>query len=747
MKKEIRLFLIYSLKRIMPILVPILVIVANFFYCKPILASDLEKIIYKLKNNKELQVFEVAKEETEKWLKKLNNLDSVEYAEANSFYQTALIPSDLLYNEQWYLQKIKANEAWDIVRESPEIVIAIIDSGVQINHPDLRNNIWRNIMEAPNGIDDDKNGYVDDINGWDFVEDSADPSPKFREGFTENGIMHGTVVAGAVAASGNNATGISGVSWRTQIMPLKVLSDSGMGEVRDVVRAIDYAIENGADIINLSFVGFNYSRSLENAIRKAYEAGIIIVAAAGNEQGEGYGYSLDVTSIYPACYDGESGENMVIGVAATDSLDQKAPFSSYGFRCVDISAPGVSIFSTATYSPYEKIDNNFLNKHYDGYWSGTSMATPLVSGAVALIQAANPLLDRNEVIDALINSTDNINRLNPGYLGQLGSGRLNLEKAVINAQARLSTINKKLILSPYSSKESEVVITSQNGKKENNFLAYANNFKGGVRTASGDVDGDGIDEIVTAAGYTGGPHIRIFSKSGELISQFFAFDENFRGGLSLAVADLNKDGIAEIITGMESEGSPMVRIFDYQGKKRRQFFAYNKDFNKGIKIAVGDINGDSYNEIVTGTSYGGGPQIRIFNRFGILEGQFFAFDKNLRTGVNVAILNSQNSSRITKARIITSPAKGFEPIVRIYDNHAQLENQFNAYQKDFIGGVNVAAADFDQDGTDEVITGAAGEGAPHVRIFQKKGKLINSFYAFEKDFLGGVYVSAIDINN
>ncbi len=175
-------------------------------------------------------------------------------------------------------------------------------------------------------------------------------------------------MAGIAAASGNNATGITGVTWRAKIMPLKVLNDKGEGDTKNVIRAIDYAINNGADIINFSFVGEGKSLSLEAAIRRAYEKGILIFAAAGNEQADGQAYSLDDIPLYPACHDGGVGENMVIGVAATDALDQKAPFSSYGSRCVDISAPGVSIFSTTVYSPEHNANGTTFNKYYDGYW-------------------------------------------------------------------------------------------------------------------------------------------------------------------------------------------------------------------------------------------------------------------------------------------------------------------------------------------------------------------------------------------
>jgi len=199
-------------------------------------------------------------------------------------FKAAIIPSDTHYDKQWYLKKIKAQYAWDEIRETPEIIIAIADSGIQIEHPDLRENIWVNIDEIPgNNIDDDNNGFIDDVNGWDFVDNTNNPNPKFSEGYTQDGILHGTIVAGIVAGVGNNASGISGIVWRAKIMPLKVLDDSGEGSTKNVIRAIDYAINNGVDIINFSFVGINYSQSLEAAIRRAYEAELIIVAAAGNE--------------------------------------------------------------------------------------------------------------------------------------------------------------------------------------------------------------------------------------------------------------------------------------------------------------------------------------------------------------------------------------------------------------------------------------------------------------------------------
>ncbi|MCK5510410.1 S8 family serine peptidase, partial [Candidatus Parcubacteria bacterium] len=392
-----------------------------------------QEVLVKYRNNDKIETINVPGGiYIEQFILDLEKNSNIEFAEPNYSYKAVIIPSDTYYGNQWYLQKIKAPEAWNTTRESGDKIIAIIDSGVQINHPDLKENIWINNKEIPgNNIDDDDNGFIDDINGWDFVSNTPDPNPKFEEGYTSAGILHGTIVAGVAAASGNNASGVSGVTWRARIMPLRVLDGKGEGDTNNVVKAVDYAVTNGADIINFSFVGFGNSRALERAIRRAYTAGVIVVAAAGNEQDDGDGYSLDETPMYPACHDGNLGENMVIGVAATDALDQKASFSSYGFKCVDVSAPGVSIFSTSVYNPEKSNIEYGYNKYYDGYWSGTSMATPMVSAVASLVSATAPGFNRNEIIAAIVDNSDNINRLNQDFLGQLGMGRLNVNSSVI----------------------------------------------------------------------------------------------------------------------------------------------------------------------------------------------------------------------------------------------------------------------------------------------------------------------------
>ncbi|KKR21795.1 MAG: peptidase S8 and S53, subtilisin, kexin, sedolisin [Parcubacteria group bacterium GW2011_GWE2_39_37] len=701
-----------------------------------------DEIIIKYKNKESLEVFKLNREDDYyQMLDKFQKDKSIEYAEPNFTFKASLIPSDTHYNDQWYLQKIKATNGWNITRESPEIIIAIIDSGIQINHPDLKNNIWKNSKEIDgNTKDDDNNGFLNDINGWDFVNNTPDPNPKFEPGYT-NDLMHGTIIAGLIASEGNNATGITGVTWKTKLMPLKALNDKGEGTASNVIKAIDYAVSNGASIINLSFVGFGYSQGMDEAIKRAYDAGIIVVAAAGNESTKTEGFSLASSPMYPVCLDGRPNENRVIGVAATDAMDQKTFFSSYGLKCVDISAPGVSMFSTVIYSPKHMLNNRPLEKYYDGYWSGTSVATPIISGALALIEATNPKFTRKQVIANLLNHADNINRLNPNYLNQLGSGRLNLEASLTNAKLQLEKTNPALLLAP-ATNSNLIKITDQNGNLNKEFPIT--NFKNGISVVSGDMNYDGEADIIAGTGKGSEPQVRYYDQKGQLLKQFNAYNKSFRGGVNVAIGDVDGDGKPEIITGPGPGGGPHVKVFTRDGKVKGQFFAFNKNFQGGVDIAVGDVDGDGKAEIIAGAGPGGIPQVRIFSGTGKLKGQFLAYDSKFRGGVNVAIGDTIGGALRKKGQIITAPGWGNIPEIKIFNDHAVLLKKFLAYDKSFRGGVNISTADTDKDGLDEIITGAGPGGTPHVRIFESDGKLLNSFFGLANDYRGGIKVDIIE---
>jgi subtilisin family serine protease len=315
----------------------------------------------------------------------------IEYAEPDyQLYatQSSPTPSDTDYPKLYGLNNtgqtggaadadIDAPEAWGVTSGDANTVVAVIDTGVDINHPDLRDNIWVNPGEsgpdilgkdkATNGIDDDDNGYVDDVNGWDFRNNN-------NSVFDADEGTHGTHVAGSIAAKGNNSLGVTGTAWEASIMPLKFIGPE-TGYTSDAVEALNYAVANGARISNNSWGGGGYSQLLRDAINKADTVGHLFVAAAGNN-----GADNDATTFYPASY---SSPN-IISVAATDRNDALASFSNYGATSVDLAAPGVSILSTMPGNTY-------------GYKSGTSMATPHVSGIAALMKSERPGLDDAEL--------------------------------------------------------------------------------------------------------------------------------------------------------------------------------------------------------------------------------------------------------------------------------------------------------------------------------------------------------------
>lgn len=281
---------------------------------------------------------------------------NVEYAEPNYIVHAAAIPDDPSFNSLWGLNNtgqsggtndadIDAPEAWDTITGSDSIIIAVIDSGVAYDHPDLAGNIWSNTNEIPfNGIDDDGNGYIDDVYGWDFVE---------NDGYPQDYNTHGTHVAGIIAAQGNNAGGITGVMWNAKIMAIRFIGLSGSGTSADAISAVLYAKANGARIINNSWGGTDNSQALKDAI-DSFPG--IVVCAAGNSSNNNDG----LTTFYPASYDSPN----IIAVAATDRNDGLAAFSNYGATKVDLAAPGVDIYSNIplfSYGPPQTLYSENFN--------------------------------------------------------------------------------------------------------------------------------------------------------------------------------------------------------------------------------------------------------------------------------------------------------------------------------------------------------------------------------------------------
>lgn len=277
------------------------------------------------------------------------------------------------------------------------------------------------------------------------------------------------------------------------------------------------------------------------------------------------------------------------------------------------------------------------------------------------------------------------------------------------------------------------------------FFAYADSFRGGVNVVSGDVNGDRKEEIITSPGPGGGPHIRIFNQNGSpRYPGFFAYADSFRGGVNIAVGDLDSDGVKEIITGAGEGGGPHVRVFDEQGNPKitSGFFAYGREFRGGVKVATGDVDGDGRDEIITGPGKGGGPQVRIFEGNGEPKSlQFFAFHPDFHGGIDVAGGDVDGDG---KAEIVVSQAGDGEAWVKVYryNNEKTILGEFRAYAKGLEFGTHIALGDIDSDEKDEIITSPGQGGGPQVRIFETSGKAITpGFFAYDSAFRGGADVT------
>jgi subtilisin family serine protease len=382
---------------------------------------------------------------------------NVEYAEPN-YIKRALsrIPNDTYFGNQWALHNtgtyaggtvdadIDAPEAWDISTGSSNIVIAVLDTGIDYSHADLAGNIWTNPGETncANGGDDDGNGFIDDCRGWNFVDDNNDPMDDFG---------HGTHVAGIIGADGDNGIGVSGVMWNVRLMPLKVCDASGSCDTADEIAAIDYVVlmkNGGANIkaMNASFGGYGYSQAECDTIAEANTAGILLVAAAGNGGDDGIGDNNDLEPVFPASYGDPKygGLPNIISVAATDQNDQMASFSNFGPTSVYVAAPGVYILSTI-------LQDEYLDKDFN--W-GTSMAAPHVSGLAGLLYSYydgihNTQFDYSQIRATILRYVDT----KPTLEGWIYTG------GRINAYRALSSLLSPIGLTATATSQTQISLT------------------------------------------------------------------------------------------------------------------------------------------------------------------------------------------------------------------------------------------------------------------------------------------------
>lgn len=590
---------------------------------------------------------------------RLKNSPHIKNVSPNHILKATAVPNDPYYSSSgtwgqsyadlWGLKMIQAESAWDITTGDASLIVAVVDTGLDVTHEDIVKNLYTNAGEtAGNGVDDDGNGYVDDVYGYNFDSDSDNVTD-------DHG--HGTHVAGTIAAEGDNATGIAGVMWSAQILPVKVLDSSGSGSTTDVANGIVYAADQGADIINLS-LGGSGSDTLETAIQYAYSLGIVIVAAAGNDE-------TDAATYYPAGY------SEVITVASSTHEDALSSFSNYGPK-IDVAAPGGD---GEDEEDFENEGRNILSLRADGtdmygesdhivddtYYRarGTSMAAPHVVGVVGLILSEDPTLTVEEVRQVLRQSADDIE--DSGWDTLAGFGRLNAASALdvaSNCEALITTPANYEVLRtrPFNFKGyaagsdfNSYKLSMGKGMPATSFSAY-----GGEKTTP--VSGKSLTipslsavsfrprPMGISAFWSSSPggymlNLKVYDSSGQLCGEdykFFhyspytadiSFEEDSSSylnlGYSLAVGDINADGNDDIVIGApgcymssscattSTEGEIYLVYGGTAGLTEDtaisdtslvpvSWLADDSDDRLGASVATLDLDNDGYDDIVMG---------------------------------------------------------------------------------------------------------------------------------------------------
>jgi subtilisin family serine protease len=684
----------------------------------------------------------------------------VSFLLANSVFAA----SDPYYSDQWYLSKINAPQAWQQTMGSSSIVVAVLDTGTDLNHPDLEKNIWQNPGEiAGDGKDNDNNGYIDDAHGWDFVHNQASPEPSVSGNYEYAAVNHGTFISGLISAVHNNGRGIKGVTANVKIMPIVVLDSTGYGNSDTVASAINYAVANGADVINLSFGGYDKSTKLKNSITNAYNKNVIVVAAAGNaENGSNVGSDMTNNPIYPICYDKEFSKNMIIGVVATDKDNKLAEFSNYGSGCIDIAAPGQDLVSLL----FQNSSLNLFKDYYGEGWNGTSFSAAMVSATAALLKSKNSSATADQVISAITEGSGLLYVQNPAHQGKVGSGLLDVSKALSKLGGGSSPVtptptNSTPVTNPSvpvpvntglvntSSGANIFVSTKSNGlssvmnfNSSFNMVNEVELLKGdqfqGLNIYMADING-GQKEIITGATKGGQPFVRALTIDGVILSSFLAFDADYKGGVEVAAGDVDNDGEIEILAAPESSYVPVVRVFKLDGKLEKEIYIYNKEFTNGLNIAVGDVDGDGKNELVTAPHGGILPKVKIFDENFNEQKSIIAYVPQFTGGVNISLADVDNNGILD---IVTGPGVGGGPHVKAFNYSGTTLVSFFAYKASFAGGIEVKGIDWDKNGTTDIITAAGPGGGPHVKVFSTGGSLMNQFFPLWASFTHGINIEA-----
>ncbi|MDF1496524.1 MAG: S8 family serine peptidase [Patescibacteria group bacterium] len=453
-----------------------------------------------------------------------------------------MVINDTFQKNQWYLDAINAYEAWAVAPTSSprDIIVAVVDGGFDDSHPDLKGSLWEDPDEPIDGKDNDADGYVDDANGWNYVNDSSDIRPVGNIDKDNGAWEHGTIVASLISARGNDNIGMAGMAWNVKIMPLVILDSNGSGGTDKLAQAIRYAVRHRADIINLSLEGDMQDQDVADAILEATAQGVLVVIAAGNGF-DGIAHNFDDYEIFPACHPGAAGQSVLV-VTGTNADGSKYDSANYG-SCASLAAPGGEIFAARpTYDP----DGNRTEVSGYGAWSGTSMSAPLVSGVAAMLKAKYPTWTGEQLAQRILDTAQPFNAEIDSF--GMGVGVLDAYSAMVDADPiKYGTWN---LFASTKDQAPTVWITDFNGNNLFTFPVGNSGDKRAIHTAFVRWDDDRYPEvIVTAEGDERGSW-RVYRTDGVLVAAGRLAEDSeepIQGGLYIATQDIHSSGWSDIL--------------------------------------------------------------------------------------------------------------------------------------------------------------------------------------------------------
>lgn len=625
----------------------------------------------------------------------------------------AALPQDP-YATQWSFADTGVYDVWNDTRERRVPVVAIIDNGFDTFHPDLAQNVWKNTDEIPdNSIDDDANGYIDDVWGWDFVGQDNDPRPTVDDltssEITLRIVHHATAVAGMIGAVHNNDIGGAGIVKKVQLMNVRILDQNGGGNFDFLDEAIRYGVDNGASVINLSIVGNELTEEIKQAVQYANQKNVAIVAAAGNSRS----YLTELPQ-FPVCIDAKPSTTTILGVSAINQEHRSATFSNYGSDCIDITAPGEHISSTLRYSP-----RFGLSDMYGNNWNGTSFAAPFVSAAVALVQSIQPNWSVQQVYAAVLTNVHKTPTTEEeAYRHIFGAGLVQVHKAMQYAYSQLlGTAPSVTEFLAVHTTGKEIYRYNQNTKTFSETplsapIAYD------FLTSDTDAEGNTFFWTSTFSERKKMVDVTQYNFSG---TKILSWSTPASSPLQIFIANVLDTPEQEIILAPSGTSDVVYQLWSTTGKKLREKTRGAR--HTGVLVAVDPASTttdtDTLVTLVGNTvehSRGTGEVFKQITLEAVEKAGSFAIADVTGDGVS---------------EYLVGPSKGQPSHARMYTTEGQLLKKWIAYDGGYQGGFSFVIADYTGDGLFDIATVPVSGTVP-IRFWSQKIKILAEWTPFQQ---------------